>query len=118
MSLQSKLKQVGEALHAALGDIVHHYYRPDGAAQSVTWQESGEDNSLHTGNKKTEQAIRGTVDYYTKTEFDSNADVIQTTLESLGAAWMLDSVQYEEDTKLIHYEWSWVIRTNGADSNG
>lgn len=52
MSLQSKLKQVGEALHAALGDIVHHYYRPDGAAQSVTWQESGEDNSLHTGNKR------------------------------------------------------------------
>lgn len=117
-SLQAKLQQIGSALYGALGNIVHHYYRPDGEAQSVVWQEQGEYNSFHADNTKGEQAIRGTVDYYTKTEFDSNADVIQTVLMSLGAAWALESVQYEEDTKLIHYEWSWIICTDGVDVNG
>lgn len=112
-SLQAKLQQIGSALHGALGDKVHHYFRPDGEIPSVVWQEQGEDNSFHTDNTKAEQAIRGTVDYYTKTEFDSNADVIQTVLQGLGAAWALESVQYEEDTKLIHFEWSWIIRTDG-----
>lgn len=117
-SLQAKLQQIGSALYGALGDMVHHYYRPDGEAQSVVWQEQGEDNSFHANNTKAEQAIRGTVDYYTKTEFDSNADVIQTVLQGLGAAWSLESVQYEEDTKFIHFEWSWIIRTDGVDVNG
>lgn len=117
-SLQAKLQQIGAALYAALGSMVHHYYRPDGEARSVVWQESGEDNSFHSDNYKTEQAIRGTVDYYTKEEFDPNADVIQSVLTNLGAAWSLESVQYEEDTKLIHFEWSWIVRTDGVDVNG
>lgn len=117
-SLQAKLQQIGSALSAALGSKVHHYFRPKGEVQSVVWQEQGEDNSFHANNTKAEQAIRGTVDYCTKTEFDSNADVIQTVLQGLGAAWSLESVQYEEETKFIHFEWSWIICTDGVDVNG
>ena len=99
----------GTALYEALGANVYHYFRPTGQIPACVWQESGEDNSFHSGNHKTEQAIRGTVDYYTQTEFDTNADTIQATLDGLGAAWWLESVQYEEDTKIIHYEWGFVV---------
>lgn len=114
MSLQAKMQQVGSALCNALGTNVHHYFRPDGEIPSCVWQESGEDTSFHSDNKKTEQSIRGTVDYYTQTEFDSTADTIQNTLTDIGAAWSLESVQYEEDTKIIHFEWSWVVTTETA----
>lgn len=118
MSLQDKLQQIGTALYVALGSMVHHYYRPDGKYPSCVWQEQGEDDSFHSDNHKTEQAIRGTIDYFTQTEFDTNADVIQRTLAEIGAAWSLESVQYEEDTKLIHFTWAWVIRTDGVEVNG
>lgn len=116
--LQHKLQQVGAALCDALGSIVHHYFRPTGEFPSCVWQESGEDYSFHAGNHKEEQAIRGTVDYYTQTEFDPNADAIQDVLDSIGAAWSLESVQYEEPTKLIHFEWSWVITAMRVIDNG
>lgn len=109
MSLQAKIQQIGTALYEALDANVYHYFRPTGKIPACVWQESGEDSSFHSGNHKTEQAIRGTVDYYTQTEFDTNADTIQATLDGLGAAWWLESVQYEENTKIIHYEWSFVV---------
>lgn len=115
MSLQSKIKQIGTALSNALGSNVHHYFRPDGECPSCVWQEAGEDLSFYASNIKQEQTIRGTVDYYTQTEFDANADIIQTALQSIGAAWVLESVQYEAETKMIHYEWSWSVRSDGVE---
>lgn len=110
--LQNKLQQIGAALSAAIGTNVHHYFRPTGEVPSCVWQEDREDNSFHTGNHKTEQAITGTVDYFTQTEFDTTLDTVQQTLEDIGAAWRIESVQYEESTKLIHYEWRWTVRTD------
>ena len=34
---------------------------------------------------------------------------IPTALDQIGAAWYLNSVQYEEETGLIHYEWVWEV---------
>lgn len=56
-----------------------------------------------------EQAITGTTDYFTRDEFDPAIDRIQDANQSLGIAWRLNSVQYEDDTELIHYEWSWEV---------
>ena len=30
-------------------------------------------------------------------------------LDAAGIAWYLNSIQYEEDTGLIHYEWVWEV---------
>lgn len=114
MSLQAKIRQVGTALNAALGDdLVYHYFRPQGTIPACVWQEGGEGTSFFTGNHKSEQAIRGTVDYYTQTEFDENADLIQEALDQICVAWTLESAQYEADTKIIHFEWSWEVGKYG-----
>lgn len=114
--LQDKLKQLGEAF-AGITQNSHHYWRPVKDVPCLIWAEDGEDRSFHAGNKKAEQRIVGTVDLFTKTEFDPLADSVQTALNDLGVTWRLESVQYEDDTNLIHYEWRWGVTFNGANDD-
>lgn len=86
---------------------IFHYFRPQQNPPYCIWAEDSE-NGVGADNSKAEQAPRGTVDYFTKNEFDGNIDTIQTALDSC-AAWYLNSVQYEDDTNLIHYEWVWEV---------
>lgn len=109
--LQQKLRQIGAAL-AGITENCTHYYRTD-KFPAIVWAESGEDMSFNSDNKKSEQRIIGTVDLFTKTEFDTLIDDVQTTLETLGLTWMLESVQYEDETKIIHYEWTWGVTFDG-----
>ena len=74
----------------------------------MVWAEDG-DNTAWADDRMMEQAITGTTDYFTRDEFDLAIDRIQDANQSLGIAWRLNSVQYEDDTELIHYEWSWEV---------
>ena len=105
MTLQEKLERIGSSL-AELIPNTYHYWRPVKQAPYCIWAEDSE-NGMEADNQKDGQAISGTIDYYTKTEFDPNVDAIQDTLNQLELPWALNSVQYEEDTNLIHYEWTW-----------
>lgn len=79
----------------------------------IIWAEDGEEESFNSDNHKTEQNITGTVHAFSKREFDPLFDEVQEALEELGATWALQSVQYEEETNLIHYEWRWGCSFNG-----
>ena len=116
MSLQSKLQYVGEAFAAAV-EKSYHYFRPADNWPCLVWQEDGEGDSFHAGNCKAEQAIHGTVDYFTQQEYDPAVDAIQDALEGIRAGWSLASVQYEEDTRLIHFEWEWTVAEVHEEEN-
>lgn len=109
MMLQTKLERIGEALAAAVNNV-YHYWRPNMSAPFCVWGEDGEDDSFNANNRKKEQSISGYVDYYTKTEFDPVVDTIQETLNGFEFpfGWRLATVDYEEETNLIHYSWEWV----------
>ena len=109
--LQAKLRQIGVELAKITANCTH-YYRTN-KYPAIVWAESGEEESFSSDNKKSEQRIIGTVDLFTKTEFDTLIDDVQTTLNSLGLTWVLDSVQYEDETRVIHYEWGWGVTFNG-----
>lgn len=119
MTLQQKLERIGNALVEGLtqdGELicgVYHYWRSQKGAPFVVWAESYEDEPINGDNRKAEQAIRGYVDAYSKTEFDPLFDDVQSILNGLAEdmpfGWMLDSVQYEEETNLIHYQWIWSV---------
>lgn len=79
-------------------------------APFCVWQEEQEGDSLWASNHKKELIITGTIDYYTKKEFDPMVDKIQAVMNVIeNFGWVLDSVLYEDETKLIHYTWSWEI---------
>lgn len=117
MTLQSKLRQIGTTL-ATLTTKTYHYYRPVKDIPCLIWAETGEETSFHSDNHKSEQRIVGTVDCFTKTEFDPLLDSVQDTFEALGLTWVLDTVQYEEETNLIHYTWSWGVINGEVDNEG
>lgn len=112
LSLQNKLAYIGKAFNDALPGLVFHYWRPDSYPYLV-WQEDMESDSFHSGNHKTEQCIHCTADYYTKTEYDANIDVIQEVLNYLCVPWRIEAVQYEEELKLIHYTWEFEVAEIG-----
>lgn len=107
-SLQSNLASIQAALVSATSNCFH-YFRAKAEPPYLVWAEDGEGVSFHSSNHKEEQQIHGTADYFTKTEFDSTIDDIQEKLNDIMAGWRLNSVQYEEETGLIHYEWEWWV---------
>ena len=50
-----------------------------------------------------ERATECSVDYFTRDDTGTPKDAIETALAPF--AWYLNSIQFEEDTGYIHYEW-------------
>lgn len=114
--LTNNLKTIRDALLASVGTgeepAVYHYQRParEDLKRYVIWAEDGEADSQMVNNHKAQQQIRGTVDLYTAAEFDPWADRIQEQLDTApGVTWTLESVQYEDATGLIHFEWTFTV---------
>ena len=112
-SLNENLSRIKNLLVAADPDLpVYHYQRParESLDRYVIWAEDSEATSLMVNNRKAEQQIAGTIDLYTLQEFDPAVDQIQENLDAAeNVAWELSSVQYEDETNLIHYEWSFTV---------
>ena len=106
MSLTSKAQILRDALKNVEGLKCYHLFKPATVkAPYAVWQEDSEGDSLYANNSKAEQVLTLTVDYFTTTEYDTMTDSIQNALDSAQLAWTLNSFQYEQETKLLHYEW-------------
>lgn len=111
-SLQKSLKSLRDILKTvSVPDKVYHYEKPSNVKPPyIVWQEDGESAQFGADNRKAEQQIHGTIDCYTQTEYDPLLDEIQGALNAADwVGWGLTSVQYEDTTKLIHYEWEFNI---------
>lgn len=103
MTYSDKLRAFAAGL-AQTGASVFHYWRPGRKAPYVVWQEDGA-TFLKAENQTEELGFSGTVDYFTKEEFDPMVDRIMDDFRQMPISWEMESVQYEEETGLIHYEW-------------
>lgn len=111
LSVNDRINKIRDAL-IAIDTIptIAHYWRAVETAPYCIWYEDAEDGALQSDGHKQEQAITGSVDYFTKTENDPNIDRIQDALNTVSVCiWELESVQYEEETNLIHYTWNWTV---------
>lgn len=72
------------------------------------WQEDGA-NDLSADGGHAESAVTGSLDLYTKLEFDPWVSEMGTALTDAGIAWALVSVEVEEDTGFTHYSWDWEV---------
>ena len=92
---------------------VFHFDATGAEGDYIVWAEDGQAGTGHGDNRMTTQVIQGTIDYFTKIEYDPAFGQIQSALNNLGIAWKLNSTQYEEDTGYIHYEWVWEMVSDG-----
>lgn len=102
----TRLKQ----LHDAMPVKMHHYGAHQPKVPYGVWAEDA-DVSPSADNVNSTRILSGTTDYFTKTEAeaDANVDAIEATFAG-ASAWIaaqLSSIQYEDDTGLLHYEWTW-----------
>lgn len=104
----SQLEIVKDAL-LTVTDNVWHYEALTITDQYIVWAEDKEGSSVEGDNHKLEQSIQGTIDYYTKNEDDQNVEAVQTALKAARIAFYLNSVQYEDETQYIHYEWVFEV---------
>jgi hypothetical protein len=103
------LHDLKNKLLTVLPGKVYHADASGATGNYIVWCEDGEWDSVWADGQMAEQAITGTIDYFTKTEYDTVFGAIQVALNDLGIAWRINSIQYEEDTKYWHYEWAWVM---------
>lgn len=63
------------------------------------------ENVLTADDQHQETAVQGTVDYFTRDASGAPKTAIEQALGSFTCSWRLESIQFEEDTGYIHYEW-------------
>ena len=107
--LLSKLKKIEDILLELDPENVFHYHAKDRTDKYIVWAEDSEGSSVEGDDHKINQSIQGTIDYFTKKDGDPMVDKIQEALTAACISFYLDSVQYEEETDLIHYEWIWEV---------
>lgn len=103
----NKIYRIRDALLTVSKDV-YHFEALKKKDKYIVWAEDGEGNSGHADNKKN-QAIQGTIDYFTKDDADPAVEEIQEALELYEISYKLNSVQYEDETEYIHYEWIWEV---------
>lgn len=106
--MNEAIQKIANAL-LTVTDQVYHYTALKKTDQYIVFAEDGQTESLWADNLCVYQAVTGTIDYFTKTEYDPNSEKIQAALNNGDIVWYLNSVQYEEDTKYKHYEWVWEV---------
>ena len=70
----------------------------------------GQERSLWADNAMAEQDLYCTLDLFTyRNEGEETAFRVQHVLNSCGIHWELQSVQWEDDTRLNHWEWAFYV---------
>ena len=105
----SSLEAVKDAL-LTVTENVGHYTAWDDADKYIVWAEDTESDQFVADNYKPGHIIEGTIDYFTRDEDDENIAKIPQALNHAGIWWRLNSVQYEDETRFIHYEWLFHVR--------
>lgn len=107
-SLNSKLKEFAELLrYTSTNEIYHYDATGDKGDRYIVWQEEGESDSLFLDNQHDEIMLKGSLDIYTKVEFDNLVDEIIDLFYKNVVSFNLISVEYETNSSYIHYSFDW-----------
>lgn len=99
-----KLQEIRDFLLEITLNVYHYkaWQQPD---TYIVWAEDGESDAVHGDNRKQKQIIDVTIDVFTKTEYDPIIEQLQQAFNDRGIPFELLSIQYEDDTGYIHYEY-------------
>ena len=103
-----QLKRVRDAMLTVTKNV-HHYEKTGSEERYIVWQEDGESNSLYVDDEHAITVYSGTIDLFTKQEYDPWIPEIEKALDNAQIACHMETVQYEEETGYIHYEWRFEV---------
>ena len=99
-----KLKEIRDFL-LEITLNVYHYKAWQQHDTYIVWAEDGESDAVHGDNRKEKQILDVTIDVFTKIEYDPIIEQLQEAFNDRGIPFELLSIQYEDDTGYIHYEY-------------
>lgn len=65
--------------------------------------------ALYANNQHAERVLQGTVDYYTRDDSGTPKTTIEAALDLYAVPYRMESIQFEDDTGYIHYEWVFEV---------
>lgn len=92
-----------------IGPPVYHYFASGQTGNYILWAEDSSGSALYADDHIDRHTIQGTIDYYTKTEYDPVAKQIEDALNGSDVSWYPGPVQHEQATGYIHHEYIWEI---------
>lgn len=69
----------------------------------------GQGAALWADDRMTEQALQGTIDLYVRDRGLPEMLTVQNVLAAQGVAWALNSIQFESERQLMHFEWIFEV---------
>lgn len=107
-SLNSKLKKFAELLRYTSTNEIYHYDATGGKGDRyIVWQEEGESDSLFLDNQHDEIVLKGSLNIYTKVEFDDLVDEVIDLFNGNGVPFNIINIEYETNSNYIHYSFDW-----------
>ena len=105
-SLKKELVKIGQRHNIK----VSHFFNDNPKDNFILWGEDDTTRAFGDG-VAGQKAVQGTVDYYTRAEYDPIVDEIDTAILNTAFAWLDDgpTIDYEPDTGYIHYQWIWEV---------
>ena len=102
------MSELETALNATGLQFAHFGWSKAPAGDYGVFAEDGA-NDLIAGNVHSERVVEGTVDYFTRDAGLAAKALIEAALNGCGAAWFLNSVQFEDASGYIHLEWVYQV---------
>lgn len=102
------LEELFLALQATGYAFAHYAWSKAPEGDYGTYAESN-GNDLIADDKHIERGTEGYINLFTRDDTDTPRVKIERALNSLNIAWNLNTVQYENDTGYIHYEWEFGV---------
>lgn len=99
-------KNIGSLLETIHNNVGHYSPRRK-EPPYIVWAEDTEGSSIPSDGKKAIWTQQGTIDLFTLEEFDPLAEQIEDVINIPGISWWKSLTSYEDDTGLIHHEWTW-----------
>lgn len=104
----NNLNKLKEALKTVTNHVYHYQKNGPDSEQYLVWSEEYTRNS-YAKDEVIHQVIVGTIDFFTKIEFDPMVSEIEKALKSASICYRMNSIQNEDETGFIHYEWVFEI---------
>ena len=96
-----------QALKATKIPVAHFGWETEGLPMGdyIVYSENSMDD-LEANGLHIERATVGTVDLFTRDYSDDAKDPVEQALSGLpGIVWQLETIQFEEETRYVHYSW-------------
>lgn len=70
-------------------------------------------SALWADGRRNEHTLEGSVDLFERGTPRADFALVDAVMQESGLPFRLNSIQYEEDTGLLHYEWVFEVDGNG-----